>query len=217
LTSQIYCLVQAVEYLRLYLTARREGSIHPEIPPEEIQDDSPLIRDEMYEIPHPIGEKQLYKIIHTLYFKAGLLEKNEKGHYDLRPHSLRKFFKTQMESAGVKSDYVEYMMGHTVDTYHDIQSKGVEFLRNVYATAGLSIAPQQKGWELDALKAFARELGLEPKRVLTETAFAEPHRTYVASEDREQAQTRTLSMAIKGLVVRELQLSNRGQSEGTCV
>jgi hypothetical protein len=31
-----------------------------------------------------------------------------------------------------------------------IQSKGIEFLRNVYATAGLSIAPKQKGWELEA-------------------------------------------------------------------
>jgi hypothetical protein len=105
---------------------------------------------------------------------------------------------------GVNSDYVDYMMGHTVDTYHDIQSKGVEFLRNAYATAGLSIAPKQKGWELDALKAFARGLGLEPEKVLTEAAFAEPHRAYATSEDREQAQTRALSVAIKELIKREL-------------
>jgi hypothetical protein len=50
---------EAVEYLRLYLDARRRGNIHPEIPPEQISDDSPLIRDEMYEVPRPIGEKQL--------------------------------------------------------------------------------------------------------------------------------------------------------------
>ncbi|MCJ7505561.1 hypothetical protein MUP05_03695 [Candidatus Bathyarchaeota archaeon] len=105
---------------------------------------------------------------------------------------------------GVNSDYVDYMMGHTVDTYHDIQSKGVEFLRNAYATAGLSIAPKAKGWELDALKAFARGLGLEPEKVLTEGAFAEPHRAYATSEEREQAQTRTLSMAIKELIKRDL-------------
>jgi hypothetical protein len=105
---------------------------------------------------------------------------------------------------GVNSDYVDYMMGHTVDTYHDIQSKGVEFLRNIYATAGLSIAPKAKGWELDALKAFARGLGLEPDKVLTEAAFAEPYRAYATSEDREEAQTRTLSIAIKELIKREL-------------
>lgn len=30
--------------------------------------------------------------------------------------------------------------GHIVSTYHDIQSKGIEFLRSIYATAGLSTA-----------------------------------------------------------------------------
>jgi hypothetical protein len=109
-----------------------------------------------------------------------------------------------MMALGVNSDYIDYMMGHTIDTYHDIQSKGIEFLRNVYATAGLSIAPKQKGWELDALKAFARGLGLEPEKVLTQDAFAEPHRAYASAEDRAQAQTRTLSIAIKELIKKEL-------------
>jgi hypothetical protein len=108
---------------------------------------------------------------------------------------------------GVNSDYIDYMMGHTVDTYHDIESNGVEFLRNIYSTAGLSIAPKQKGWELDALKAFARGLGLEPEKVLTEDAFAEPHRTYATPMDREQAQTRVLSIAIKDLIKKELSQS----------
>ena len=64
--------------------------------------------------------------------------------------------------------------------------------------------PKVKGWELDALKAFARGLGLEPEKVLTQAAFAEPHRIYVSPEDREQAQTRTLSLAIKELIKKEL-------------
>jgi intergrase/recombinase len=42
--------------------------------------------------------------------------------YDLRVHSLRKYFKTQMLALGVQADYVDYMMGHTIDTYHDIQA-----------------------------------------------------------------------------------------------
>jgi hypothetical protein len=78
----------------------------------------------------------------------------------------------------------------------------------VYATAGLSIAPKAKGWELDALKAFARDLGLEPEKVLTEAAFAEPHRTYATHEDREEAQTITLSIAIKELIKKELLASH---------
>ena len=80
---------------------------------------------------------------------------------------------------GIQTDYVDFMMGHTISTYHDIQSKGVEFLRNLYTTAGLSIAPKPKGLELDALKAFARGLGLEPEKVLARAAFTEPHRAYV--------------------------------------
>jgi hypothetical protein len=107
----------------------------------------------------------------------------------------------------VQPDYIDYMMGHTVDTYHDIQSKGIEFLRNIYATAGLSIAPKQKGWELDALKAFARGLGLEPEKVLIQSELIEPHRVYATSEDREQAQTRVLSIAIKELIKKELMAS----------
>jgi hypothetical protein len=38
--------------------------------------------------------------------------------YGLRVHSLRKYFEIQMLVLGVQPDYV---MGHTVDTYHDIQ------------------------------------------------------------------------------------------------
>ena len=171
---------------------------------ETITDDSPLIRDHQTREVRPIGEKQLYKLVHSLYARIGLLKQGLNGGYDLRVHSLRKYFKTQLMALGVNSDYIDYMMGHTIDTYHDIQSKGTEFLRNIYATAGLSIAPKQKGWELDALKAFARGLGLEPEKVLTQAAFAEPHRVYATSEDREQAQTRTLSLAIKELIKAEL-------------
>ena len=47
--------------------------------------------------------------------------------YELRVHSLRKYFKTQLLALGVQPDYVDYMMGHTVDTYHDVQMKGVDF------------------------------------------------------------------------------------------
>jgi len=195
---------EAVECLKLYLNSRRKGLVDRRIPREEITDESPLIKDHQTKAAKSIGEKQLYKLIHLLYRRVGLLKSTPNGGYDLCVHSIRKFFKTQLMALGVQSDYIDYMMGHTVDTYHDIQSKGIEFLRNVYATAGLSIAPKPKGWELDALKAFARGLGLEPEKVLTQAAFAEPHRAYATSEDREQAQTRALSVAIKELIKKEL-------------
>jgi hypothetical protein len=105
---------------------------------------------------------------------------------------------------GANSDYIDYMMGHTVDTYHDIQSKGIEFLRNIYTTAGLSIAPRSKGWELDALKAFARGLGLEPEKVLTKAAFAEPHRIYASEHDRESIEISLLSRSLRDVLKKEL-------------
>ncbi len=195
---------EALDALKLYLNARRKGLIDRRIPREELRDDSWLIRDHQKREVRAIGERQLYKLIHGLYGRVGLLKPSQNGGYDLRVHSLRKFFKTQLMALGVQPDYIDYMMGHTVDTYHDIQSKGVEFLRNVYASAGLSIMPKPKGWELDALKAFARGLGLEPEKVLNQAALAEPHRAYVTSEDRQQAQTRALSIAIKELIKKEL-------------
>lgn len=195
---------EAVEALKAYLNARRRGLIDRRIPREEISDESPLVRDHQRAEARPIGERQLYKLIHSLYTRLGLVREGQNGGYDLRVHSIRKFFKTQLMALGVQADYVDYMMGHTVDTYHDIQSKGVEFLRNIYGSAGLSITPKPKGWELDALKAFARGLGLEPEKVLTQAALAEPDTKFVDAQERDAAQVRALSIAIKELIKNEL-------------
>jgi len=53
------------------------------------------------------------------------------------------------------------MMGHTIDIYHDIQSLGVEKLRNVYAASGLSIRPKNRISKIDALKENS-SVGDEP-------------------------------------------------------
>ena len=183
---------EATEYLRSYLEARRRGTIHPQIPPEEMLEDSPLVRDEMYTIPRPLGEKQLYKIVHSLYFKAGLLCKNQHGGYDLRVHSIRKFFKTQLIALGIQSDYVDYMMGHTVDTYHDMQSKGIEFLRGLYANAGLCIQPRTSVTPRDQLRTIARGFGLSPEEAARLLTSFEPHRIYVSQEEREEHDIKVL-------------------------
>ena len=79
-----------------------------------------------------------------------------------------------------------------------------QFLGDICTTVGLPIAQERARWKLGTLKAFVRGLGLEPEKVLTQAAFAEPHRVYATLEDREQAQTRTLSLAIKELIKKEL-------------
>jgi hypothetical protein len=188
---------EAVEYLKLYIEARREGNLDARLQPEEIHDESPVICDIRSRRPRPVGEKQIYKTIHELYFKGGLLKQGQQGGYTLRVHSLRKFFKTQLESLGVNSDYVDYMMGHTVSTYLDIQSKGVDFLREVYAAAGLCIRPRTRPSKIEMLKTFATSIGLNPDTVLTEEALSEPHRIYANPTEREDQQILVLGRALK--------------------
>jgi hypothetical protein len=179
---------------------------HRKIPPEDLHDHSPLIRDAQSATPRPIGEKQIYKLVHGVYHKAGLLKGNRKGGYDLRVHSLRKFFKTQLMALGVRTYYVDYMMGHTISTYHDIQSKGIEFLRNMYSNASLSTRPKAQASKIDMVKEFARGLGLNPEEVLNRNALAGPHRIYATNQEREDDQIRALSRAFMDNLKKELAL-----------
>ncbi len=194
----------AAEYLKLYLHSRQRGSPDGKMPPEEFNDVSPLIRDSQSKVPRPIGEKQVYKIAHNLYFKAGLLRPDDVRGYDLKVHSLRKFFKTQLTALGVQREYIDYMMGHTIDTYQDVQMKGIEFLRQIYAASNLAIRPKVQLSALEQLKVLARGLGLDPERCIVKGALSEPHRAYVTGEELESTQVRTLSMAIKELIKEEI-------------
>jgi len=99
-----------------------------------------------------------------------------------------------------------------VDTYHDIQSKGVEFLRNIYTAAGLAIKPSGSHTKLDMLKELMRAWGLEPEKVLTREALAEPHRTYATSEDREKEEIRLLGLALRENLKKELFASLQAHS-----
>lgn len=192
---------EAAEFLRLYLDSRRKGSSDGKIPPEKIEDDSPLIKDNRGKTPRAITEKAVRKIVHNLYFKAGLLQS---GGYVLKVHSLRKFFKTQLIALGVQPDYVDFMMGHAVDTYHDVQSKGVEFLRQIYAAKDFGIKPKPKLSMFEQMKIMCRGMGIDPEKALIRKAFAEPHRACVSPEDIEDLQIQALSSAIKEKLKEEI-------------
>ena len=126
------------------------------------------------------------------------------SHYELRAHSLRKFFKTQLLSLGVQPDYVDYMMGHSVDVYHDIQMKGVEFLRNVYSASGLSIRPKTKASKLDVLKEVIRAHGFNPEQILTRDALTDGATTYVNSDERESRDLHILGATLRDLIREEI-------------
>jgi hypothetical protein len=132
-----------------------------------------------------------------------LLRKGTGRMYNLRVHSLRKYFKTQLLALGVQPDYVDFMMGHTVDTYHDIEMKGAEFLRNIYATSGLSIKPKTKVSKIDTLKEIIRALGLNPEQVLTREALAQDAAIHIDQESRADDELQILSNTLKELIRQE--------------
>jgi len=203
--------LEAVNLFKAYLELRRRGSPCGKIPPETITDDSPLIRNIQGKNPRPIYAKQIYNIVHNLYLKANLLEKPSRANrYSLCIHSIRKFFRTQMTALGVPSEYTGYMMGHKQNTCHDIQMKGMEFLRNIYAASGLSIKLKTSMSKIDTLKEIIRAWGIDPEQILTQQALTRPHRTMIAP-CYEENQVQTLSNAFKEMMRKELLLSQNGK------
>lgn len=63
----------------------------------------------------PFGEQMIsgsiFKIWDRLLRKAGLDKKSHKW-YELHFHTLRKFFKTKCVNVGIKSNYIDFWMGH---------------------------------------------------------------------------------------------------------
>jgi len=199
---------EAAEYLRAYLEQRRKGSPTGRTPPEVIHDESPLIRDELHRYPKPLSPGRLHQIVHELYIRAGLITRKPLGRrYDLRAHSIRKFFRTQMAALGVDRDYIEYMMGHTISAYHDIQMKGIEFLRGIYIASGLSVKPKTKMNKIEALKEIIRAWGLNPEEILTKQALTQPHRTVIDRNQIEQSQLHQLTIALKQQMLKEIRES----------
>jgi len=123
----------AVEYLKLYLKQRRKGT--EKIPSETITDESPLIRAYSRKV-KPLTARQIYCM-------AGLCSRVGGSRYDLRVHSLRKYFRTQLSALGVQPDYIEYVMGHTITTYHDIKMKGVSFSETYMLRAVYPLSPRR--------------------------------------------------------------------------
>ena len=118
--------------------------------------------------------------------------------YDLRVHSLRKYFKTQLLALGIQTDFIDYMMGHTVDTYDDIQSLGTDKLRTIYASAGLAIKPKTRISKVEALKEIIRAWGMNPEQVLAREALTQGATTNTA--ELENHQLTVLASQLKQLI-----------------
>jgi hypothetical protein len=105
-----------------------------------------------------------------------------------------------MLALGNQPDYVDYMMGHTIDTYHDIQSIVIDKLRNAYAAAGLSIKPKTQVSKVEALKEIIRAWGMNPEQLLSRAALIGGAITCKNQIDLENHQLVVLSNKLKHLI-----------------
>jgi len=191
---------EGVAYLKAYLDYRRRGHPKGYMTPEEITDNSPFIRNSRSRTPKPVEPWQISQIVRNLYYKAGITTQKRGSRHQVTPHSIRKFFRTQLEALGVDREYVEYMMGHRIDRYHDIQMKGPEFLRNIYITSGLSIRPKTSLSKIESLKEIIRAWGMNPDQILTKQALTMPEATIITEENQIQE----LSRALKEMMQQEI-------------
>lgn len=179
---------EASDSLKAYLSARKKGTRR--IPPEQIHDESPLIRARNSKQVRTVTVPAVESFVHNLFVRAGILEKSSaRRRYGLRTHSLRRFFRTQMASLDVDPDCIDFMMGRAVrDRYHDVRMKGVEYLRGVYMTSGIRIRPRIKMNKIDALKEILQTWGLNPQKILTHEALAQ----ITPNTKQEQADSKDL-------------------------
>jgi site-specific recombinase XerD len=194
---------EACHLLKLYIQDRKQGG--RSMPPEELTDNSPLIRNS-HNIDRVLGvtEKTIRRIVHNLAVKAEISKKiPESRMYTVRTHSLRKFFRSQLSTAKIDSEIVEYMMGHTVGTYEDVQSIGIETLRNLYASAGLAIRPKTQTNRIDQLKEIIRAWGENPEELLTKDALLRGNITETAGQT-EMHQLSTLAEQLKQIIRKEV-------------
>lgn len=190
---------EAVDYLNLYLERRKRGTESGKIPPEELDDESPLIKNSRRRQIEGVSYSSIYARIHKLMQKADLIEIGTQKRYELNVHSLRKWFKTQMTAEGVQSDYVEFFMGHVISTYQDVKSLGIEKLREIYRSAGLSIRPRPEISKLDQLKTIAESLGLDPNKI-DYREYIGPHRTVIGEEGEIEGLQEAIKESLTELV-----------------
>jgi len=81
--------------------------------------------------------------------------------YEITPHGLRKFFKTQLIGR-VPEEAVEYMMGHKLGAYTRIEDLGEDWLREQYIKGALRLrkTPLDKEKAKRMLREYALSIGI---------------------------------------------------------
>jgi hypothetical protein len=102
------------------------------------------------------------------------------------------------------TDYIEYMMGHSISTYNDIRMKGVDFLRSKYAMARLCIRQKEKADIYDFIEDILRSKGYGIDKELLKRAIAKPHRTVCNPVSYEEERKTAIRDSFMEMLRREL-------------
>jgi site-specific recombinase XerD len=195
---------EASHLLKLYIDERRQGT--PGMPPEIITDESPLIRNNhVANKVLGVSEKTIRQIVHESAVQAKVAKKLPNSWmYSVRTHSLRKFFRTQLSAAKIDDEIIKYMMGKTIDTYEDVQSLGIETLRNLYVAAGLAIRPKTKVNRIEQLKEIIRSWGENPELILSKDVLFRSNQTVETDEQIHSHQLSLLATELKRIIRKEV-------------
>lgn len=104
-----------------------------------------------------------------------------------------------MSAAKIDDEIKEYMMGHTISTYEDVQSLGIETLRNLYTSAGIAIRPKTAINRIEQLREIIRAWGENPEEILSKDALLRGNQTVT-----EDHQVKLLVSELKDVVKREM-------------
>jgi hypothetical protein len=85
--------------------------------------------------------------------------------------------------------------------------KGIDYLRNLYASSGLSIRPNTKISKIEQLKLVIEAWGMNPNEILSREALTMPHTTLV---NPEQGKIEVLNQALKQAIIKELKQTQTG-------
>ena len=145
---------EALEALKEYLERREKGTRH--LKPEKLTDSSPLFATK---IGRPLTRSGLSSLITQLAQRAGL----EK----VSAHSLRKFFQTQLEAAGVHPNWIEQMMGHKLEGVRGAYSMPTDQqLREAYVKAYYSLRIFPIKVQNEEINILIRRLHESQERIL---------------------------------------------------
>ena len=96
------------------------------------------------------------------------------------------------------------MMGHITSTYEDTQSLGIDKLRELYASANVTIRKATKLSKIEQIKEMIRACGENPEQILTQEVLNRPEAVLQQSDDQIQfRQLNALTQELREIIKRE--------------